>query len=221
MCYFSYFVSHTRQQAIYVHFEKILKKQLSYPTISYVYNVKCPKFAMNGIILRGYEFIAVRKKIILHNLLSAALSIVAAIVNNCLLSVDIPISWPIIYGWLVTGWCTTLEKDSEILLQLLYFICKKLSSLDVITQLSTLYQFIFNILNLWNNLTVNDLLLSSFWIKEKTLLPKFQYNHHGLFTLAQNPVLSPTTMKLAKMLHVWISRKISLNWQSEGLKMKP
>lgn len=154
-------------------------------------------------------------------MLSAALSIVASIVNNSLLSVDIPISWPIIYGWLVTGWRTTLEKDSEILLQLLYFICKKLSFLDVITQLSTLYQFIFNILNLWNNLTVNVLLLSSFWIKEKTLLPKFQSNHHGLFTIAQNPVLSPTTIKLAKMLHVWISRKISLNWQCEGLKMKP
>lgn len=77
MCYFSYFVSHTRQQAIYVHFEKILKKTTFLPY--YVYIVKCPKFAMNGIILRGYEFIAVRKKIILHNLLSAALSIVASI----------------------------------------------------------------------------------------------------------------------------------------------
>lgn len=67
---------------------------------------------MNGIILRGYEFIAVRKKIILHNLQSAALSIVAAIVNNSFLSVDIPICWPIIYGWLVTGWRTRLKKDS-------------------------------------------------------------------------------------------------------------
>lgn len=31
MCYFSYFVSHTRQQAIYVHFEKILKKTTFLP----------------------------------------------------------------------------------------------------------------------------------------------------------------------------------------------
>lgn len=62
MCHFSYFVSHTRQQAIYVHFEKILKKQLSYPTISYVYTVKCPKFAMNGIILRGNKFICCQKE---------------------------------------------------------------------------------------------------------------------------------------------------------------
>lgn len=47
--------------------------------------VKFPKFAMNGITLRSYEFIAVKKKIILHNLQSAAFSIVAAIVKNSLL----------------------------------------------------------------------------------------------------------------------------------------